>query len=98
MSLTIDRRELGSDALVEQQTAPERPDEAAAGVERWLEVMYGIRPDAAVRATFVPMTDRCSARIADWLSRLWGLSCAAAPSAVTVDVSPGGYPDEVEGE
>lgn len=68
MSLTIDPVDLRFDVATEQPTAG-----AAPSVERWLEAMYGIRPEAKVRRTFVPMNRSPTAGVADWLHRMWGL-------------------------
>lgn len=64
MTLTIDRTEF----------RPEGADQQAAGIERWVEVMYGTRPDGVLRRTFVPMTSRYPAGVVDWLRTMWGLT------------------------
>ncbi|MGH8972133.1 MAG: hypothetical protein ACRD0C_02890 [Acidimicrobiia bacterium] len=86
MSLTIDSTDRRSDPSPEHPKTVERqPDEASPTVERWLDVMYGIRPNPAVRATFAPITSRYAGGIAEWLGRMWGIWGDQAPSAVTVD-------------
>jgi hypothetical protein len=61
MSLTIDRTIDRTDVT------------STSGVEQWLEVMYGIRANATVRATFVPVNHDYPAGIANWLRVMWGL-------------------------
>ena len=74
MSLTI--------ATIDQRRTPypdeppmpeERRGELQPSVERWLQVMYGIRPNPTVRATFVPMTHPYAGGVAEWLEALWGI-------------------------
>ena len=64
MTLTIDRTEFG----------PERADQQTTSIERWVEVMYGTRPDSVLRRTFVPMISRQPAGVVDWLRTMWGLT------------------------
>jgi hypothetical protein len=64
MTLTIDRTEF----------RPERADQQPTSIERWVEVMYGTRPDRVLRRTFVPMTSRHPAGVVDWLRTMWGLT------------------------
>jgi hypothetical protein len=86
MTLTIDSTDLRSDPSAEQSTTGEaRPGQASPTVERWLDVMYGIRPNPAVRAAFAPITSRYADGIAEWLDRMWGLPGDRTPSAVTVE-------------
>jgi len=74
MSLTIATPELHSEAArdvpppVEEMTDAARPT-----VERWLEVMYGIRPHAGLRARFVPITHHHEGDVAQWLETMWGI-------------------------
>lgn len=75
MTLTIQPVDLHSDGATEQPPAETRPSHPAAappGVERWLEVMYGIRPGACSGRTSVPMTYRPAPPVAGWLHRMWG--------------------------
>jgi hypothetical protein len=52
----------------------DRTDLRSPSMERWLEVMYGIRPNAAVRRTFVPMSYQHDAGVVDWLRTMWGVT------------------------
>lgn len=74
MSLTIATHELYSESAHDVPlTVDERTVSGPPTVERWLEVMYGIRPDAALRARFVPITHRYEGDAAKWLETMWGI-------------------------
>ncbi len=75
MSLTIATHELYSESApagvppaVKEHTVTRPPT-----AERWLEVMYGIRPDARLRARFVPITHHYEGDVAKWLETMWGI-------------------------
>lgn len=74
MSLTIDTQDLFSESV---DDVPPALDEftltGTPTVERWLEVMYGIRPDARLRARFVPITHYYEGDVAKWLETMWGI-------------------------
>jgi hypothetical protein len=77
MTLTIDRTEFRPGRGDEQPTPPpaaSEPPDGSVNAERWLEVMYGIRPNSSLRRTFVPMTDRHAAGVVDWLRTMWGIT------------------------
>lgn len=74
MSLTIDTHELHSAPA--HDASPAVDEHTATGpptVERWLEVMYGIRPNAGLRAKFVPITHHYEGDVAKWLETMWGI-------------------------
>lgn len=76
MSLTIQPVDLRSDSATARPTPETRPFEPAAGppsAERWLEILYGIRPGESSRRTSVPMTYSHAPAAAEWLHRMWGL-------------------------
>lgn len=86
MSLTTETKDLRSEPSPELPAAVNPPsDEASPTVECWLDVMFGISPNPAVRASFVPITSRYAGGVAEWLSRMWGISGDQIRSAVTVD-------------
>jgi hypothetical protein len=74
MSLTIATHELYSESAhdvppaVDKHTVTGPPT-----VERWLEVMYSTRPDARLRARFVPITQHYEGDVAKWLQAMWGI-------------------------
>ena len=86
MSLTTETTDRNSDLCADELIPVDRlrPDQAPPTVERWLDVMYGIRPNRAVRATFAPITCRYAGGIAEWLGRMWGIS-GNETTAVTAD-------------
>lgn len=74
MSLTIDTVELYSESASDvTPAAGASPVAGPPTAERWLEVMYGIRPDARLRARFVPITHQYEGGEAEWLWRMWGI-------------------------
>jgi hypothetical protein len=74
MSLTIDTHELYSESACDVTPALEElPVTGTPTVEHWLEVMYGIRPDAGLRARFVPITHHYQGDVAKWLQTMWGI-------------------------
>jgi hypothetical protein len=74
MSLTIEIHELNPESTCNVTPLVEGPSLAGpVTVERWLHVMYGIRPDAVLRARFVPITHRYEGGEAEWLERMWGI-------------------------
>jgi hypothetical protein len=76
MSLTIQPVDLRSGDATAHPPAETRPSDPAAGppgAERWLEVMYGIRPGVSSRRTSAATTYRHAPTVADWLHRMWGL-------------------------
>jgi len=72
MSLTIETHDL-LDVADDVTSATDTPRVQALSVEHWLDVMYGIRPDAALRATFVPIAYDHGGDVAEWLETMWGV-------------------------
>lgn len=79
MSLTIETHDVHSEVA-----------EESLNVERWLDVMHGIRPGTSLRATFVPIAYEHSGDVAEWLETMWGIGASRSFSTATDLRGPAG--------